>query len=119
MVTGATGFTGSVVVQGLLSEGHQVVGLARSDAGTKALATAGADAHRGSLEDVESLQGRAAAADGVIHPAFNHDFSKYAANCEADRQVIEAIGSVLTSAREKGVSAYVGDGLNRWPASPA
>jgi nucleoside-diphosphate-sugar epimerase len=192
-VTGATGFIGSVVVQELLKTGHQVLGLTRSDAGAKWLAAAGAEVHRGSLEDLESLRSGAAASDGVIHLAFNHNFSNFVAICEADRQVIEAMGSVLAGsdrpfivtsgtgiantvpgqpalednpvinssvipraaseeaaasvaaqgvnvsvvrlpqvhdpvkqglityaivlAREKGVSAYVGDGLNRWPAA--
>jgi len=197
-VTGATGFIGSVLVQELLKAGHQVLGLTRSDSGAKSLAVAGADVHRGSLEDLDSLRTGAAVSDGVIHLAFNHDafsndFSKFVANCETDRQVIEAIGSVLAGsdrpfivtsgtglantvpgqaafednpiinssvhpraaseeaaaslaargvnvsvvrlpqvhdpvkqglityvvamAREKGVSPYVGDGLNRWPAA--
>ena len=192
-VTGATGFIGSLVVQDLLKAGHQVLGLTRSAAGAKSLSAAGAEVHRGSIEDLESLRTGAAASDGVIHLAFKHDFSKWAANCETDRQVIEAIGSVLAGsnrplivtsgtglaktvpgepalednpvlsssvipraaseeaaaavadrgvnvsvvrlpqvhdqfkqglityaigvAREKGVSAYVGDGLNRWPAA--
>jgi nucleoside-diphosphate-sugar epimerase len=191
-VTGATGFIGSAIVQELINAGHQVVGLARSDAGSKSLLAAGAQVHRGDLEDLESLRSGAAMSDGVIHCAFNHDFSKFAANCEMDRRAIEAMGDVLVGsdrpllitsgtgmgnavpgqpatedhfdpnhpnprkasevagasvadrgvnvsvvrlpqvhdtvkqglityavqlAREKGVSAYIGDGLNRWPAA--
>jgi nucleoside-diphosphate-sugar epimerase len=192
-VTGATGNIGSRVVTDLIAAGHQVIGLCRSDAKAPALAAAGAEVYRGSIADPDSLKDGAARSDGVIHLAFNHDFSRFVQNCEDDRAVIKALGSVLVGSdrplivtsgtpiantvpgqpaeednatvgsdkhpraaseeaavavaadgvnvsvvrlpqvhdpvtqglitpaiamyREKGVCAYIGDGLNRWPAA--
>jgi nucleoside-diphosphate-sugar epimerase len=118
-VTGATGFIGSAVVKELVVAGHQVLGLCRSNEKAAALAAVGAEVYRGSLEDLDSLKEGAARADGVIHLAFNHDFSKFAANCEDDRRVIEALGSVLVGS-QRPLIVTSGTGIaNTVPGQPA
>jgi nucleoside-diphosphate-sugar epimerase len=190
-VTGAPGFIGSALVPELIEAGHQVLGLTRSEAGAEKLRGAGAEVLHGNIEDLESLRRGAADSDGVIHLAFNHDFSQFQKNADNDREAIVAIGEVLLAsnrpfvntsgtaiaanvdgkpstedsptaswnpraasevatkeltargvntsvvrlpqvhdtrkqgpvpyllavAREKGVSAYIADGSNRWPAA--
>jgi nucleoside-diphosphate-sugar epimerase len=190
-VTGATGFIGSAVVRELIEAGHQVLGLTRSDAGAEKLRAAGAEVLHGNIEELDSLRKGAADSDGVIHLAFNHDFSQFEKNAADERKAIGTLGDVLLGsdrpfivtsataiaanvdgkpstedgpaaswnpragletvvkefterglktsivrlaqihdthrqglvpyitavAREKRVSAYIGDGTNRWPAA--
>ena len=118
-VTGATGFIGSAVVKELIAAGHQVIGLYRSEEKAAALAAAGAELYRGSIAEPDSLKEGAARADGVIHLAFNHDFSRFAANCEDDRRVIEALGSALAGS-DRPLIVTSGTGLaNTVPGRPA
>ncbi|SRR5579883_2820672 len=94
-VTGAAGFIGTAVAQELIGHGHEVLGLARSDANAAALEKMGAKVHRGSLEDLDSLRAGARQSDGTIHLAFIHDFSKFAENGQIDKRAIEAMGEAL------------------------
>ena len=114
-VTGAPGFIGSALVPQLIQAGHQVLGLTRSEAGAETLRAVGADVKYGNLEDLDSLRDGAAKSDGVIHLAFNHDFSQIQKNCDDDRKAIEAIGAVLLGSHRPlvvtsatGIAANVG-----------
>jgi nucleoside-diphosphate-sugar epimerase len=98
-VTGATGFIGSALLPELIQAGHNVLGLTRSKAGAAALRASGAEVRHGSVEDLDSLRAGAANADGVIHLAFNHDFTQFQKASEDDRKVIEAIGEVLIGSK--------------------
>jgi len=115
-VTGASGFVGSAVVQELVAAGHRVLGMARSEEGAQKLIASGAEVYRGNLDDLDSIKKGAATCDAVIHTAFNHDFSKFRENCEADRRVIAALAAALAgSSRPLVVTSGIGllSGLNR------
>lgn len=118
-LTGATGFIGAALVAEFQAAGHAVLGLARSEAAAQRLAHAGAAVHRGSLQDLASLRAGAAAADAVVHAAFDHDFSRFAANCDSDRLAIGALGEGLAgSDRPLLVTSVVGMGSGQ-PGVPA
>jgi len=118
-LTGATGFIGSHIVPELIAAGHEVLGLTRSDEGAGALSRAGAQVYRGTLEEPQALARGAAQADAVIHTAFDHDFSRFVANCEKDQRVIEAIGAVLAGSDKPFlITSGVGMG-NGAPGEPA
>lgn len=118
-VTGATGFIGAAVVKDLIAAGHQVIGLYRAEEKAAELAAAGAEPYRGSIADPQSLKEGAARADGVIHLAFNHDFSRFVQNCEDDRHVIEALGSVLAGSNRPLIVTSGTPIANTVPGEPA
>ena len=105
-VTGATGFIGSAVVEELITNGHHVLGLARSDKGEQTLKEVGAEVHYGSLQDLDSLRRGAQAADGVAHLAFIHDFSKYQENIDTDKRAIAALIDALAGSGKPLVSTF-------------
>ncbi len=117
-LTGATGFIGSQIIPQLIQGGHQVLGLTRSDAGAKQLVAAGAEAHRGDLEEPATLRSGAEKADAVIHCAFDHDFSRFVENCQKDERNILAMGEALAgSKRPLLITSGVGMG-SRGPGQP-
>jgi nucleoside-diphosphate-sugar epimerase len=107
-VTGSTGFIGTELVKELIAAGHQVRGLTRSDAGVEQLKAAGAEAHRGDLQNLDSLRSGAKGMDVVVNLAFNHDFSKFAENAADEIKAIEALGSVLETGKLLVVTSGVG-----------
>src|SRR5258708_5529935 len=117
-ITGATGHIGSLVVAELLTAGHEVLGLARSDKSAAALTAAGAEVHRGALNDLDSLRAAVAAADGVIHLAFIHDFSNYAAACATDLRAVETIGELLVGTDTPFVATSGTAGVKPRPLRP-
>lgn len=118
-VTGASGFIGMAVTRDLIAAGHEVIGLCRSEAKSQALAAAGAEVYRGSIDDLDGLKGGLARADGVIHLAFKHDFSNFVANCQDDRRVVTALGAALKGSNRQLIVTS-GTGLaNTVPGEPA
>ena len=118
-LTGSTGFIGSRILPELLAAGHRVLGLTRSEEGARRLAAAGAEAHRGTLEDLDSLRAGAEGCDGVVHVAFDHDFSNFVANCEKDGRAIGALGAVLRGS-DRPLVITSGTGLgSAGPGKPA
>ncbi|MFJ7744759.1 SDR family oxidoreductase [Peribacillus sp. NPDC097295] len=110
-LTGATGYIGSAVLCELKNAGHQVVGLARSDDSAAKLKEVGVDSHRGDIDDLDSLRRGAATADGVIHLAFNHDFSNFDGALTADLHAVEAMGSALEGSGKPFVITTHNNGL--------
>lgn len=111
-VTGATGFVGSAVVDELLRTGHQVLGLARSEAGAASLRQKGADACMGDLTDLDSLSRGVEQCDGAIHTAYNHDFSKFAEAAREDLRAIETLGQALA---RSGGPLVISSGIGALP----
>jgi len=107
-VTGSTGFIGTELVKELIAAGHKVRGLTRTDAGVEQLKAAGAEAHRGDLQDLNSLRSGAKGMDAVVNLAFDHDWSKFAQNAEDEIKGIEALGSVLGPGKLLVVTSGVG-----------